>query len=1043
MHIQSSILCTVPVTILENIAFEVTVLDALGPPSDLVSLLLTCKYVYGCLSFDNCRALYARIFRCKFDHRAAFRRMGSRATYSSNLAKQLRVYSLALQRIRRSDIQSEYLVDDLWTAFIMCTENDGKNEAQLERAGLSSLLDNLVRTRLWEDREHSNGWPAESTLNALAIWLIWFTIDYDKLVTQSPEQRKELMDLIRPYVLTALRYPSFHAPDNHFDFPLNRALQDEFPYTLMTPHGFYPLYRQPDNFCLTPLSVPSTLPLNREHAIQLGRTYVSLTQADIIEANSHKSVKLLERGEWDWRSQLSEDDGKLEDDGVWRKGLRGKSALWDNDWHRLTCCTDPWNVPELKGVVYTYGTLDGLWQGRLLMPEVNQYFALVTSTKFPTSFSEQNPRLTTVPVYMRLREHHCINPEMPTLPGGSRDGFDDGVRNAWFPSISMRETGGFVRIEDEANNVVSQYETYVEGRPNSHDEETCLACQQQRLDDEEDSVDDALGPDTNVDELIDNIMGPSDQSDDDDDEEDDDGMSDDCSESVVEYMMHTCNGIQDIIVTGETLPRHGQAWHHFRFYGRVRKWDGLIAIVRVPAQIPELGTFIFRGYIVANQNFVGSWRAWTNNINAIPLEGPFVMSKIYAGKLFDPYALALVEHQLITVSPESGLITDVQTFTPADAAQEDFTAHNVVDLRAATVLPGLVDVHVHFFLHPYSEVSWEDQLTKEVSDLGTEGAGDADIHLRRCMSGPNPLIPGPRYFCANRAIVVTGSYGPKSHLFLNQEGIEGITGAEAADGEVEYYRFRSRVADVSTRTAASDITTFNKKELIALTETAKSLGVKVAAHAAHWHSRGTNGILDSVGVHSIEHGYDMVVDDDDASIDASLDAHAGTVWVPTLAAYYTMGKGQGGRTAVWERAQKTFQRAVARGMENIACGGDTGVFAHGDNALEMQLMVQLGADWRKVLRWGTLGGWECIRGLAWEGPGGAVRLAHVAKLQEDVRRVGDNDVPFGAVRRGFAADIVATSGDLETNFEAAVDKAAIVFVMKGGRVYKHEGRELV
>lgn len=94
-------------------------------------------------------------------------------------------------------------------------------------------------------------------------------------------------------------------------------------------------------------------------------------------------------------------------------------------------------------------------------------------------------------------------------------------------------------------------------------------------------------------------------------------------------------------------------------------------------------------------------------------------------------------------------------------------------------------------------------------DLGTEGAEDADISLRKCLSGPNPLIPGPRYFCANRAIVCTGSYGeiffvnfssqklmdqigPKSSLHLNQEGVEGVTGAEAADGVDDCIRVTRR-----------------------------------------------------------------------------------------------------------------------------------------------------------------------------------------------------------------------------------------------------------
>ncbi|KAI0962661.1 hypothetical protein AcV7_001455 [Taiwanofungus camphoratus] len=187
--------------------------------------------------------------------------------------------------------------------------------------------------------------------------------------------------------------------------------------------------------------------------------------------------------------------------------------------------------------------------------------------------------------------------------------------------------------------------------------------------------------------------------------------------------------------------------------------------------------------------------------------GPMT-TKIFAGKLFDPYTLTLLPNRIITVSRESGLILDVQPYSAADEASVDFSGPQIVDLRPATVLPGFVDAHVHLFLHPYSEASWEDQVTREslvertvratvharrtlmagytaVRDLGTEGAGDADIQMRKCLSGPNPLIPGPRYFCANRAIVVTGSYGPKNRLHYNQEGVEGITGAEVADGEVE------------------------------------------------------------------------------------------------------------------------------------------------------------------------------------------------------------------------------------------------------------------
>lgn len=178
MRAQSSAFCKLPAVILESIGLEVTVVDPLGPPKDLIALLLTCKHIYHVLAFDNNRHLYARIFSCKFDTRAAYRRFGARAAYTSNLAHQLKVYSACLKRIRHGDIHAPSLTKDLWISFFMMVESDGKNEAQLiEWARLHTFVDRLVRERLWEGRENHNGWPAESNLNALALWLMWFTTD--------------------------------------------------------------------------------------------------------------------------------------------------------------------------------------------------------------------------------------------------------------------------------------------------------------------------------------------------------------------------------------------------------------------------------------------------------------------------------------------------------------------------------------------------------------------------------------------------------------------------------------------------------------------------------------------------------------------------------------------------------------------------------------------------------------------------------------------------------------------------------------------------
>lgn len=249
------------------------------------------------------------------------------------------------------------------------------------------------------------------------------------------------------------------------------------------------------------------------------------------------------------------------------------------------------------------------------------------------------------------------------------------------------------------------------------------------------------------------------------------------------------------------------------------------------------------------------------------------------------------------------------------------------------------------------------------------------------------------------------------------------------------------MAQVSPHTAAHAFTTFTDGELTAIVQTAHTLGVKVAAHTdglASW--EGLTTPESAYRVDSVEHGYNVgdvsrLTNNEDGERD-----DIPTFWIPTLSVCYTLGQ----KTGVWQRAASTFKQAIKATSLNVrmACGGDTGPFPHGDNALEMKLMVRLGADWKTVLRWGTLSGWECIRSMRWEGQTGKARLTKVHELREDARVVGDNEVPFGAVRKGFAADIIATNGDLEQNFEEAVDKGSIVFVMKGGKVYKRDGREV-
>jgi len=207
-------------------------------------------------------------------------------------------------------------------------------------------------------------------------------------------------------------------------------------------------------------------------------------------------------------------------------------------------------------------------------------------------------------------------------------------------------------------------------------------------------------------------------------------------------------------------------------------------------------------------------------------------------------------------------------------------------------------------------------------------------------------------------------------------------------------------------------------------------GVKVAAHATE---AGTIKTLISLGVDTIEHGTGM----DEACLDILSDHAKDVCWVPTLSVIYTLRKDD----ADWNNLKKLFAMALRKGSK-MSCGGDTGPFPHGENALEMKLMVRLGADWKSVLRWATLGGWECVRSLGWEGQDGNTRFQKVAECHEGREEVGDNEMAFGVLKKGFAADIIATGRDMEKDFGGAVSAESISFVMKCGKVYKMGGRSM-
>ncbi|HEU0043781.1 amidohydrolase family protein [Sphingomonas sp.] len=348
----------------------------------------------------------------------------------------------------------------------------------------------------------------------------------------------------------------------------------------------------------------------------------------------------------------------------------------------------------------------------------------------------------------------------------------------------------------------------------------------------------------------------------------------------------------------------------------------------------------------------------------------------------------------------------------------------MLDLPDATLMPGLIDAHVHLFLHPYNETSWNDQVLKEpvalrtaravaaaratlragfttVRDLGTEGAGDADEGLKRAID--QGVVPGPRLLIAGRAIVATGTYGPRGYAFPVPQG------AEEASGPEEVRRVARRqigegadvvklYADYRIAGSAGASATFTVAEMRAAAETAHDSGRAVAVHAST--PEGMRRAVEA-GADTIEHG-----DGGTPAVFASM-KRRGVVYCPTLAATEAISRYAGWNGAAPVPARVAIKRAAfdaARAAGVAMClGGDAGVFAHGDNAREAELMVAWGMAPRAVLEAATSGNARALR------------------VAERV----------GRVRAGMTADLVAVAGDPSRDIAAL---RQVRLVMKGGTV---------
>jgi imidazolonepropionase-like amidohydrolase len=359
--------------------------------------------------------------------------------------------------------------------------------------------------------------------------------------------------------------------------------------------------------------------------------------------------------------------------------------------------------------------------------------------------------------------------------------------------------------------------------------------------------------------------------------------------------------------------------------------------------------------------------------------------------------------------------------------------YKTIELKGSTLLPGLIEGHSHLFLHPYNETKWDEQVLNEsraertaravvhaektllagfttVRDLGTEGAGYDDVGLKEAIE--KGVVPGPRMICATRAMVATGSYGPKL-ANVNHNIVRGAAEADGVDALIKETRTQigngadvvKVYADYRWGLNKNAEPTFTLDELKTVVAVAASSGRKVVAHAST-----AEGMRRAIlaGISTIEHGDNGTKE----IFDLMVKNHV--AYCPTISASEAISEYDGWKKGTLpepERVAKkrrSFTLALQSGV-TICFGGDVGVYAHGDNARELEAMVRYGMKPIEVLKSAT-------------------------SVNADVFGYGNK---IGRIEKGMLADLIAVSGNPSENIS---DIRKTMLVMKDGKIYVDKTR---
>ena len=392
--------------------------------------------------------------------------------------------------------------------------------------------------------------------------------------------------------------------------------------------------------------------------------------------------------------------------------------------------------------------------------------------------------------------------------------------------------------------------------------------------------------------------------------------------------------------------------------------------------------------------------------------------KLVADRLYDGQAMQ-ENYGLIIKGDKIDMVGPISELPASDT---------LVELEDVTLMPGMIEGHSHLLLHPYNETGWNDQVLVEsmaerairggvhaertlkagfttIRDLGSEGADYTDVGLKESIE--KGIILGPRMVVAGRALVTTGSYGPKGFA----AHVRVPLGAEEADGVDNLIRVvRDQIgkgadvikvyADYRWGPFGQAMPTYTLEELKTIVTIANSSGRPVVAHAATAEGMRRATLA---GVLTIEHG------DGGTKEVFDLMKEKGVALCPTLAAGDAIMQYRGWQKGIDpdpERITKkkaSFKLALEAGV-SIVAGGDVGVFPHGENVVELEMMVAYGMPVGDVLKSVTSGN------------------AKLLELKD-----------LGNLKANHLADIIAVKGNPQEDISAL---RAIVLVMKNGVLIK-------